>query len=270
MELQTARREFARRYYRWALDGCRREIVEDFPRLRSITGSMALRALAFFESLAAGERLPAGTALVKRFHIEGMDLCGDYLTSADQAWIERWRVDASKECRLETRERKRPMRRPFATVVIGQLVRMLGGELERQSGTTVQLRTAVGLWTLETTVGVGSRPFYFQQVHARRYVAIGGDSVLPRLGLTGQTVWDLIGAGEEERAASALVAACLEFAHALPSMLDGLSHDVPASAGPRRVEQSAPRLVKRGDEGIVESVKPKRSLAPRPLRPRRA
>ncbi|MBI4735962.1 MAG: hypothetical protein HY766_07865 [candidate division NC10 bacterium] len=81
----TAADEFAVRYYRWSLEDCRREIREDFPLLRTVKSSLAIRALAYLESFPGDDRLRVATGLVRRCHRKALEITGESWTVHDEA-----------------------------------------------------------------------------------------------------------------------------------------------------------------------------------------
>lgn len=248
MELVAASRAFAVRYYRWALDDARREVEKDFPRIRGVKGKMAFRALTFLESLSQKQRHAAARALVRRFHSEGMAGSGESMTVEDDDWVSKWLAAARIESLLEFQPRDRPSRSLFRKAVLQQLGPILSSEFQKHSSTTGVFRTQIGPWTLVTTVGFGARPFYFQHVWMGPRATLGPvtGSLLARLGITGQTTWDLLGAGNEEEAAFALASDCTAYLQTLPELLrdlsaDDVAIDIPAGKTPSFRPRLAPK-----------------------------
>jgi hypothetical protein len=248
MDLLVATRRFAARYYLWARADARREVDDNFPRVRGVKGKMALRAVSFFDALTLAERHECVGALVRRFHPEGMAECGESMTTEDQNWVKQWLAAAQSECVLEGLRRGRARLGVFRRVVVQQLSSILGAEFKNHSSTTGAFHTRIGRWTLVTTVGFGAKPFYSQHIWAGPRAALGSatGSLLARLGLTGQTTWDLLGAGDEEEAAVTLTSDCAVYLRALPELLKDLAaDDVPLE--PAEISDGLrPRLASKG------------------------
>jgi len=87
MDLEETRREFARRYYHWALEDARREVREGFPLLRTIKNRTVHHLLARMDSLSKDEQIRFGDALVKRFLPQLLAIQGEVLSAEEQAMV---------------------------------------------------------------------------------------------------------------------------------------------------------------------------------------
>jgi hypothetical protein len=173
---------------------------------------------------------------------------GESMTLEDDDWVRKWLAAARIESHLECQPRDRPSKATFRRAVLQHLGPILSSEFQKHSSTTGVFRTQIGLWTLVTTVGFGARPFYFQDVWmgSRTMLGPATGSLLARLGITGQTIWDLLGAGNEEEAAFTLASDCSAFLQVLPELLrdlsaDDVAVDLPAENRPTFRPRLAPK-----------------------------
>jgi hypothetical protein len=229
MDLGTAKEEFRRRFYEWALDDMRREIAEDFRLIRMVKGRIAIRTIHHFQSLLFSDQLELFDAMVKRFHKP------DSLTSQERVVLARRdesllrSVPIEAELEGETygeRQIPRMNRSRFATLAKRELASVLGPEVSR-SGVVATYRTAIGPWTLSTVVSYGSPPYYFQHIQLpERKSLMQHVSVLLWLGISSQTTWDVARLGDEVETASSIATLCTHFLAAAPRLLSGLGVDV--------------------------------------------
>ena len=229
--------EFAVRYYRWALDDFRREIRENFPLLRTVKESLAIRLVGYMESLSVEERLELATALVKRNHRKALEITGDVWATAEEELVRTYR-DVARIPRPEEAEWQRALlsgsdrfnvnRGRFLVAVKDELAPVLGSGGEPFSTKDEwRYRTPIGPWSIETYIDVGGRaPLgYFHSIRAGEPRPLReGVSLLGWLGIGGgHTLWSQLTEADTPSAAKSLSRICAHFVQAAPGLLAGLS-----------------------------------------------
>jgi hypothetical protein len=221
------------RYYQWALGDMEREIREDFPLLRPIKGSLAMRFVAFMERLPAGDRDAHGVTLVKRFHQQARQALGHSWDAADEARVTRYRQSVHVETPAEAPYMRNLLANPRSLKVDRDaLLKAAAANLAGSLGDTGRpslskrdswFETPLGDWRLITEIDVGGT------VHQLSYLqrlqrpngpfALDFVSVLAWLGIGGQTYWDRVTDADIPKAAASLARACEHFARAAPGLL---------------------------------------------------
>ena len=82
MQPEDLQRDFNVRYYHWALQDFRREIQHDFPFLRGFKTGSAFEIVEMMSKMSSREKLLLASALVKRFHKDGVQAAGDRIAGA--------------------------------------------------------------------------------------------------------------------------------------------------------------------------------------------
>ena len=204
--------EFAVRFYRWALADARREVEQGLPLLRTVKWSLAIRAVAWLESLA-GDAWSADEERVER----------DYLAVArverpEEAWY--------RQVLLHDPGRLRVARGRLLERVKAEVTPSLGAGSPFGSKTAWLFETPLGPWRLATFIDVGGHaPLAYTQtirVDPAR-VLMRGVCVTGWLGIAGgQTVWQQITEADAPAAVQSLTRACEHFLRAAPALVDGL------------------------------------------------
>lgn len=246
-KLQLVRREFRKRYARWAFTDARREVSEDFPLVRCVKNQLVYRFLEMIEPLNQRDRLEVVAALVRRFHSGGLmpstrsfvtkdrDLVDRYLEydhgeiiPGVRARLPIWRDGEEKRLltpqnpyRLDNVNRKR-----LKAAIIERLRLVCGGTVTSYDARSFFFQTPVGPWIVRTEVSTGSkfRHFsYFNRITIPSKDAIIGElSLLHSLGIGGQTYWQLRGDHEIEESVGSLADICAHFFRNAGDILQGL------------------------------------------------
>jgi len=257
MNLETANEIFAVRFYRWALEDLYREIREGLPLIASIKGSTAMRFIEIWDALSPEERCLLAPALVKWQHPRAIEITGEYLTASEQELLEAYRKSSLEACRLEEdigRLRvagqlpaKKVNGRNFTRAVKRELAQAFGEYLKFSYPTYTVYNPTVGAWTVNTWVETGQPASYHHSVEAADHVyLLERTSFLGWLGIRGHLVWDLVRDDDDAAAAAISIGVlCSHFMHAVPSLLEGLSHDVQKVARENPARSPAVRLVKK-------------------------
>jgi hypothetical protein len=237
-----AGREFAVRYYRWAVEQWRAEVLEDLPTLRSITCVPALDLHAF-EPLAPSDRLAVGLAFAKRNNREAMAVLGETLLPEDKLLIKehlqrsnaelyRWmwggfRAGDPRDAWHHTMTARRPAR---AVAELRKEVRkavepVLGSDVFRFDPNSWRYRTQVGRWALLTEI-------FFRTDQDLAYshdIRFGNESesmcrcisAMDWLVGTGKplTGWTLSSANDIPAVVASLASVCRRFVEAAPALL---------------------------------------------------
>jgi hypothetical protein len=236
-------REFATRYYRWALEQWRLEVDLDLPTLRSITGPMATDTLLAFERLGREERLSVGLALVRHLNKETLtDLGEEYTTQDEQlvkAHFQRTSIESARRRwgipPIDAGDPWHPvmtMHRPAkAVALLRKEVRravepIVGQDLYRFDPRRWRYRTPVGRWVILTEVFFRGGLSDLAYSHEIRF---GEDSVSmcrfisvqEWLGVSSAatTGWVLSSADEIPAVAATLATLCQRLIGAAPSLL---------------------------------------------------
>ena len=233
----TAADEFAVRYYRWSLEDCRRETRENFPLLRTVKSSLAIRALAHLESFTGDDRLRVATALVRRCHRKALEITGESWSAHDeeiqQAYMRAARIPRPEEewyrqALLHDPDKLTLNRGGFLAAVKEQLTPVLGSGEPFSTTHEWRYDTPIGPWTLVTFVDVGGTAH--QLAYDQRIRGVGprplkeGISVCGWLGIGGgHTQWSQLTEADTQAAARDLARICAHFLRAAPDLVAGLS-----------------------------------------------
>lgn len=101
MDLETAKREFGMRFYRWAIQDFRREVADGLPFIASIKGVATQRFLEIWPSLTEHERRSVEKAFLKWAHAEAVEITGEGHTIDEWKLFEAYRRRSLQECQLE-------------------------------------------------------------------------------------------------------------------------------------------------------------------------
>ena len=232
----TAADEFAVRYYRWSLADCRRELQEDFPLLRTVRSSLAIRALAYLQSFAGEDRLRVAMALVRRCHRRALEITEESWSARDEE-IQQDYVSAARILRPEEEWYRQALlhdpgklrldRRRFLAAAQEQLAPVLGSGAPFSTKHEWRYETPIGQWRLVTFVDVGGTAH--QLTYDHRILGTGprplkeGISVCGWLGVGGgHTQWNQLTQPDTPAAARALARICAHFLQAAPDLVAGL------------------------------------------------
>jgi hypothetical protein len=228
--------EFAIRYYRWALEDFRREIAQDFPLLRPIKDSLAIRLTGHMQSLDAGERGRLATALVKRAHKRAVELTGDPWGAEEGPLVERYRTisriprpeeEAYRRALFDDPQSLKLNRGALLAHVKRALAPVLGEGAPFSTEHEWRYAMPIGAWTLSTFVDVGGSTHQLSYGHAihsgDRRILKEGISVLSWLGIGGaHTQWNQLTSADIESGAAALSRVCRHFVDVGPELLAGV------------------------------------------------
>lgn len=228
------------RYYRWALGDFRREIQEDFPFLRRIKGRASLRLLAAMEPLRREEQIRFSVALVKRFHPQALEVTGEYSTIEEneliRGYVDSILVPTRKEQEIDRQIQEGSLRlevnkKELADLIKAELQPILGSPSEVWGPGEWWYVTPIANWSVRTSVNVAGKSGYQLDYHHRvgivappRYL-VQWTSVLSWLGISSQTIWDLLTKSDASEAARTLALLCSHFIQAVPGLLEGLMLD---------------------------------------------
>ena len=260
MTLGQAKEEFVVRFYRWAAGDFEREVRQGLPFVASIKSGPTLRFLEIWKLLSQEERVRVQSAFLKWAHPEAVEITGEYQTPEEKEIFERYRVSCREDSVLEReiwRRRfagqgpvKKINRRRFAARTKQELQAILGDHLRLMTTTDLHYETTIGPWTVKTWVTIGQPPSYFHFIVAQDHVYLQERHIdlLSWLGIPGGQgglFWDcILDDDDAEGAAISIGMLCGHFLRAVPSLLEGLSHDVPPHIEPP-VEEPKIRLVKK-------------------------
>jgi hypothetical protein len=237
-------REFAIRYYRWALQQWRLEVDQDFRTLRSIAGPISANAVRAFEHLERDERLSVGFALVKHLNKAALCVLGEEFTLSDERLVkmhfqrtsdqldrQMWAMDRAGNPRdpwhpSMTRHRPATAAASLRKGVHRALEPVLGQDLYRFDPCRWRYRTPVGRWTILTEVffrvGVGDLAYSHE-------IRFGNEaesmcrfiSVLEWLGVSSAATTDWVLSSSEEipTVAETLATLCQRFVEAALELL---------------------------------------------------
>ncbi len=231
MRPEAAKDEFALRFYRWALEDARREIAENFRLIRTVKGSMAMRAVAYLEKLSVDDQLELLTAQVKRAHPRGAGLAGEPLNSREVASLEAKDAAVRRalpfEADLEPFAPNRPPRMSRSKLATA-IKRAMAGDCESSErvGQVGYFRKVIGDWTIATAVSSGSPPYYFHNIRGgtqKPLTSLGEGISLPAWLGIGQATWEFASAGDEAGTAGSIALLSTHFLGAAEHLLSDLS-----------------------------------------------
>lgn len=226
MERQSPGDQFVVAFYQWAREDFRREITEGFPFLSRIRQRyLLLRQLPAIKSLSPEDQLFLASALVKRFHFAAARAAGD-IVSAEEERLYSWYMSAIRKIRPEEFKVDQPgniNRRQFATLIKEELKPILGDDVEPFGRNVWRYWTPVGDLMMLTYVDIGGQHqqlTYSQALTSRAtpYAPLGM-SILSWLGISSQTMWDLLTDSDCPEAARVLGRLCSHFIEAVDRIL---------------------------------------------------
>lgn len=244
MTLQQARQEFAARLYKWSLSQARRELVEDYPLVRSVKGAMSARFLNALERFGPGEREALAVALVKRSDRDAAAVANEPMTPHEERLCDRFLEALRVPSRFERHENEKRMARALGLMKreptdrranrrrLGSLVRdrlepVCGSGPERWPRHAWRYTTLVHGWQVHTYVELGGRMSFMSYGHTigiteKEPLARSDISLFGWLGVTSMTSWDHLTVADEEEAADSLANLCSRFMEAGPELLSDL------------------------------------------------
>ena len=231
MDSQNLGNQFTVAFYRWALEDFRREIREGFPFLRRIKQRYLLfRQLPAIESLPPDDQQQLASALVKRFHAGAARSVGETISAEEWRVYDWYMSDIARirpeEFRLDPQMLSKVNRKQFAALLKEELEPVLGDDVEPFGQNVWRYWTPIRDLTILTYVDVGGQ--YHQLMYSQALTTRGtpytptGTSILAWLGISSQTMWNLLTDSDTSETAKSLALLCSHFMHAVPSLLDGL------------------------------------------------
>jgi hypothetical protein len=232
--------EFLVKLYRWARADFQREIDEGFPLLRGIDGRTTYGLLGLMESLPAAERLAFVSFLLRRFHQRAAEVLGERETGDERRFQEMFSntfqtINHLEQQRLEQARGLGPLLEGKERDAIIKRVReelhephyvwprsgpWKGMSFEVEKGafrivTRLYTRMSVSLCYDHAVQNKGmegynqNMAFYCDRL-----------SVYSWLGVSGQTMWMGLRAGDVERVASHVVRLSRHFIEGVGALLD--------------------------------------------------
>jgi hypothetical protein len=240
MDLDRARRMFASRYHKWAVDERHREVRSNFARLRRIRGSVATDALLRMSRWTEQEKLSFLLARLAQAHADvGPSVAAptpDQQRLLDEFTSREWyeRPESLQAVLTEEDIRKSAAVADIRGAVKAALEPLLGRP-KTDGASLWRYRTIVDGFTLCTEVGVhrfgvskvyyhhvlheGERDYWPQPPHATK-VYPDWISFALWIGL-GQSMWDRIRKEHVDETAETIKEFCGYFLSALPKLLVG-------------------------------------------------
>lgn len=234
--------EVAIRYYQWAKDDFQREIREDYPLLRQIKHSyLQFRQLPILQSLKSEKQQLLVSALLKRFHRRAVLLLEESILPLEQAMLD-WYDEKRREIpSIEFPYRELELvgeipykvnRKKFRARLQPILLPILGAKPEKWDGGVWRYEQVFGDLSLYTFIDTGGQYHQLTYEHLigpkgrpelAAYPAVGIRciSVLGWLGLSSQTMWNMLTDANVEETTQTLALFCSHFVKALENILDG-------------------------------------------------
>jgi hypothetical protein len=179
------------------------------------------------------------SSFLKWAHPEAVEITGEYQTQMEkdlrQAYLKRAGQDSQLEREIWRRRFagqgpvKRINRRKFVSNTLRELKPALGESFQKMAPNEIQYSISIGQWTINTWVTIGQPPTYFHYILAEKHTYLcERRDILSWLGVPGRLLWDCI-LDDDDAAGAAISMAelCSHFVSAVPSLLEGLSHDLP-------------------------------------------
>lgn len=244
--IEPQRREFAVRLYRWAEQDLQREIDSGFRRVRKVKSSRAFHYLDFLRSLPVRERPEAAVALFRAAHRTALERLGESLTTAEISYISKFQsrfhpVAFHSEFEKELLARSSPDQFKVNRDEFQELLEMeISRAIDQRPivGRACLFRQQIGSWFLETGFDVHSiyQLRYGHYIKARNASDLcpvqlredGGTTLLGWLGVDPSTSFNLLRKSELAETASFLAEIIHYYVSAVPLLLEGLTHNVPA------------------------------------------
>jgi hypothetical protein len=228
MERSAAEKELSIRLYRWALQEWERELRDDFPEVRRVSGDAAIQAVRVFHALEPEQRPQLAHAMAKRFHKHACVHLNEPLTEGELQllkWADSWRmmnayrlpdyvVPNKALCKVLIKELK------------GQL-EFLGKPERVESGVRLY-RTPTETWQIVTVVDAGGRLgcSYHHDIETTKGVSLRQNlSLLCWLGVSSQSHWRVGTEPEVTSAVTEISRLCRHILDVALSLLSGLTID---------------------------------------------
>lgn len=231
------------RLYEWAAKDFKREVQEEFPLLKRINESQLQRQdLPILKSLSPDRQSLLTTALLKRFHRRAVQQLGEKL-SFEETKILKWYDEVrwsgfSQELKFdhETTNGQNHLkldRKRFGVSLKDALHPILGDDFEKWGRYEFRYQQIFEKFIVFTYVDFGGD--YHQLTYEHRIgpleqpllandprIGIMRISVLNWLGLSSQTMWNILTNDDTLEAAQTLALLCSHFLEALKGLFDGL------------------------------------------------
>jgi hypothetical protein len=235
----ATRDEFLVRFYKWAIEDARTELLAGFPLLGTIQGSQALGFRSTVDSFPERQRWGLVRARVKRGHERAVGICGESFSEAE--------LELERRCHAQFGNVSSPLREmfhieqdmagPASRFDKRRLVALIRERLSPICGeTSVKFSRyhwghsiLCAGWRIYTEIEVRDSSSSFQLTYHHDI-----EAPMDELARVGQNIsfmlwmgifpteWNLLKRGDEEKAASALYGLCSHFMQAAPDLLEGL------------------------------------------------
>jgi len=238
--LVEIKQKFDERLYRWALNGWKREIENDFPLLRGAEENLVVNMMG---SLQSDEiRLIFAKGLLKRGRDRQiLSQWGDPFTDEEQELVQQYvdmvtgvvmgTVHINTGKWRDTKEKpKRLNRKKFKNLIIETLIPTFGvAYQDRGDWKEWVYKKQIGPWKLVTSIDIGGSLHQLCYEHSimlsERVRLVEGLSIVRWLGIGGQTEWTSIDDSDAEATAKVLAKIASHFTESAPKLLEGLSPD---------------------------------------------
>lgn len=252
MKLDDIKREFAVRYYYWAVEDFKREITDGFPYLRHFKSGSPYWVASIMSGLTSDEKLQLAKALVKRFHKNAAEIAGDPVTREEIEMISKYREhrdNIANQLEVALYERQKAgervvyaNRKRLAKLVMSELRRInLNDATEEDRGWSYI--TEINGWEIKTYIDTGHRHaqlLYNHQIYSadkvEAVVSKYGEPTQLRLslaknislnswlGINSETCWFDLTDEDSPVAAVNLAKMCSHFLQTVPILLKALEY----------------------------------------------
>jgi hypothetical protein len=254
---EAAQIEFNVRYYRWALQDFRREMEEGFPFLKGFKTGSPADVMELMSGKSRDEQSVLASALVKRFHKDGVEAAGDRMTAEEEVACKEYLDRVPKAHPLEVALLRRSAAGEAGVYANrARLVRLVKAGLKEAGMQVSRPENAAGVLSYEHVIGgwqivtrVHTREKHAQLAYnhiiwsVKKVVPVtwaegtwreGQQEMWPVqlhnwislagwLGISSRTQWSDLVDSDGPQVAKELAALCKHFLHAAPTLLAGLS-----------------------------------------------
>lgn len=240
-------KELTIRLYRWALQDARREVIQDFPLVRTIQNSGASGFLAYCATMPEDALLTVSRVRVKVFHPYALFYLGETLTADEQELFEESYSSQRRYSDLYTKEFNSHFgpdsvfsTKAGVTKLLKKVMKSAFGERQSSRYQVVSIYEndfpqGSTLWRLQTRVEVlHKHPTlrYTQTLYLPdkggcvlniRHPSQRATDILGWLGITPlPTYWDIPFANDVEQAVTSVALVCEHYLNAVPQIIEGL------------------------------------------------
>jgi hypothetical protein len=216
-----------------------REVREDYPLLQAVANPAVRVLLPQLRGAPPAQQLQAATALVKRWHGNALDLCGETMSADETRLVDRYRASLTADGlepsnALAAGTGRLPVRKKRLVAEVTENLEPVLGCGRRVDGSEWEWITPVGDWLVKTAADfspAGGRPgvCYWQWLYRADLPPFTPDvpriDVLSLLGIYAESSWEINSEEDAVRAAGSLRRICEHFLSGVPTLVRGLSRD---------------------------------------------